>query len=96
MQDSLAGRSRHWRQSGSPGWHFGSSQCYADGALAESISSSLRLPTAKPIFGRGIETVCSILTKQANSKAAICDDRSWGHDLDFETAHGSGFVYFGT
>jgi len=54
MQGSLVGLTRHWRQSVLPGCTLGPSQCYADGALAVSTSSSLRLPAAKSIFGGGI------------------------------------------
>ena len=66
MQDSLVVLTRHWRQSVLPGCTLGPSQYCADGALAESISSSLRLPTAKAIFGGGIEAFCSILIMRAN------------------------------
>src|ERR1700693_4429122 len=50
MQNPLAGQTRDWRQFGSPDWHLRSSQCHLRRRIRRSASSSLRLPTAQPIF----------------------------------------------
>jgi hypothetical protein len=52
-------------QFGSSGWHFGSSQCYRRWRTHRSVSSSLRLPGAKPIFDRQVKKVCPILTMRS-------------------------------
>jgi len=52
IQDFPVSQTRDWRQFGSSGWHYVPSQCCRRWSIRRSVSSSLRLPTAKSIFGR--------------------------------------------
>jgi hypothetical protein len=94
MQNSPAGQTREWRQFGSPGWLFGLSQYYRRWRTRRSASSSLRLPTATPIFDPRVERVCAILDTEAKLRKPICDRQSpvmmHGFEMELVT-----LLYFG-
>ena len=59
--------------------------------MTGSVSSSLRLPAAKPILDGHAEKVCSILVMSGISRQAICDH---GQGVDFENGARLAFHLF--